>query len=156
MIARYETKEMAKIWSLENQYATYRNDVFLERAVFGERLRAAMGMPLRDAGDFRPIFSDMEEADTGEHYYTPPLINVIKFACNACPEKRVFVTNACQGCLAHPCMEVCPKKAISMVNGHSFIDQSKCIKCGKCEQACPQHLPIRDLLVRVADTLLKD
>jgi hypothetical protein len=27
---------------------------------------------------------------------------------------------------------------------------SACIKCGKCEQACPQHLPIRDLLVEVA------
>jgi predicted aldo/keto reductase-like oxidoreductase len=27
---------------------------------------------------------------------------------------------------------------------------SDCIKCGKCEKACPQHLPIRDLLVEVA------
>ena len=27
---------------------------------------------------------------------------------------------------------------------------SDCIKCGKCENACPQHLPIRDLLGEVA------
>lgn len=27
---------------------------------------------------------------------------------------------------------------------------SDCIKCGKCEHACPQHLPIRELLVEVA------
>lgn len=27
---------------------------------------------------------------------------------------------------------------------------SECIKCGKCEQICPQHLKIRDLLVQVA------
>lgn len=28
---------------------------------------------------------------------------------------------------------------------------SDCIKCGKCEQVCPQHLEIRELLVKVAE-----
>ena len=32
---------------------------------------------------------------------------------------------------------------------------SDCIKCGKCEAACPQHLPIRDLLEKVAETFDK-
>ena len=27
---------------------------------------------------------------------------------------------------------------------------SDCLKCGKCEKACPQHLPIRQLLEEVA------
>ena len=32
---------------------------------------------------------------------------------------------------------------------------SNCIKCGKCEKACPQHLPIRKLLEDVADEFEK-
>jgi len=72
-----------------------------------------------------------------EKYYEPPLVNVISFACNACPETSVFVTNNCQGCLAHPCTAVCPVKATSIVNGHSVIDSTKCLKCGRCADACP-------------------
>ena len=30
---------------------------------------------------------------------------------------------------------------------------SHCIRCGKCEAACPQHLPIREALVRVQEEL---
>ena len=79
----------------------------------------------------------IEESAIAEKYYDDPLVNVIKFACNACPEKTVVVTDTCQGCLAHPCKEVCPKDAISMVNGKSYIDQEKCIKCGRCMDVCP-------------------
>ena len=32
---------------------------------------------------------------------------------------------------------------------------SDCIRCGKCESICPQHLPIRELLVEVAKTFEK-
>ena len=33
---------------------------------------------------------------------------------------------------------------------------SDCIRCGQCERACPQHLPIRELLVQVAGIFEKD
>ncbi len=125
------------------EMASYRESIFLERAVVGERLRVAMGMSLRPVSEHAPIAQGVEASVIGEKYYEPPLINVIKFACNACPEKKVFVTEGCQGCLEHPCKEVCPKGAISMVNGKSHIDEEKCIKCGKCVQSCPYNAIIK-------------
>lgn len=32
---------------------------------------------------------------------------------------------------------------------------SDCVKCGRCEDACPQHLPIRQLLMDVAEEFEK-
>ena len=92
---------------IPGEIGNYRSDVFLERAIVGERLRLAMGLPYRSAADPAPISDNIEAADQPETYYTPPLINVMKFACNACHKMRVMVTDGCQGCLAHPCVEVC-------------------------------------------------
>lgn len=36
------------------------------------------------------------------------------------------------------------------VNGHGKNAPSQCIKCGACEQVCPQHIAIRDELVKVS------
>ena len=115
----------------------YRDSIFLERAIVGERLRLSMGLPLRPIDEHAPLSTGIEEAARPEKYYEPPLINIIKFACNACPEKSFHVTDMCQGCLAHPCVEVCPKGAVSIVHGKSVIDQSKCVKCGQCANVCP-------------------
>ncbi len=43
------------------------------------------------------------------------------------------------------------RKVYTVNNGKA----GDCIKCGKCEQICPQHLKIRDLLVQVADEFEK-
>ena len=114
-----------------------RSSIFLERAIISERVRLAMGMSLRPLDESVPASEGLEHSVIADKYYEPPLINVIKFACNACPEKIIKVTAMCQGCLAHPCQEVCPKHAISFRNGKSHIDQSLCVKCGRCVNSCP-------------------
>lgn len=119
-----------------DEIGAYKSSLFLERAVIGERLRLAMGLPTRKLGEYNNISDSVEETIIAEKYYEPPLINVIKFACNRCPDNVVTVTNGCQGCLEHPCIEICPRGAISKVNGKAHIDPDRCIKCGKCVGAC--------------------
>ena len=96
-----------------------------------------MGMSLNPADKPTRITKGIDESNISEKYYEPPLLQVIPSACNECKEKAFIVGEQCQGCMAHPCMEVCPKKAISFKDGYSYIDQEKCIKCGQCKKVCP-------------------
>ena len=91
---------------IPGEISTYRESIFLERAIVGERLRLAMGLPLLPVSKQAPISTGVEESMIDEKVYDPPLINIIKFACHKCAEKRVVVTDGCQGCLEHPCTEV--------------------------------------------------
>lgn len=120
----------------------HRESVFLERAIASERVRLAMGLNIRPVQTRHLMTEGMDQAAIAEQYYEPPLINIIPYACHACPTNQYRVTESCQNCLAASCQKVCPKGAISFVNGKSCIDQSKCIKCGKCAKACPYHAVI--------------
>lgn len=117
----------------------HRESIFLERAIAGERVRLAMGLGVRPIQTRTLMTDGMDAAAVAEQYYEPPLVNIIPYACHACPTNRYEVTEHCQNCLAASCQKVCPKGAISFVNGKSYIDKEKCIKCGKCAKACPYH-----------------
>lgn len=115
----------------------FRESIYRERAVSSERTRLALGLSLRPQNKPVHITSGLNDATVDEMYYEPPLMQVIPSACNACEDNVYEVSNLCRGCLAHSCMEVCPKDAITHVDGQAHIDKSKCIKCGKCKNACP-------------------
>jgi len=122
---------------VDNEDTEYWESFYRERAVVRERIRLAMGMSLRPEDAPVHVSQGVEESNIAEKYYEPPLMQVIPSACNCCPENDYKITERCMGCVAHPCREVCPKGAISMVNGKSYIDQEKCIRCGKCKAICP-------------------
>ena len=117
----------------------HRESVFLERAIAGERVRLAMGLSIRPIQTRTLMTEGMDHAAIAEQYYEPPLINIIPYACHACPTNRYRVTEDCQNCLAASCQQVCPRNAVSFVNGKSWIDPEKCVRCGKCAAACPYH-----------------
>ncbi len=95
---------------------TMRCCVYKERAILGERVKLAMG---------------------GNKNHLNP-IEVIKIACDECPVGGYEVTNACRGCLAHRCEDVCKKGAITFDRDHvAHIDKSKCVECGACAKVCP-------------------
>lgn len=117
----------------------HRESVFLERAIAGERVRLAMGLSIRPIQTRTLMTEGMDAAACAEQYYEPPLVNIIPYACHACPTNQYRVTENCQNCLAASCQRVCPRDAVSFVNGKSQIDPEKCIKCGRCAKACPYH-----------------
>ncbi len=95
---------------------TMRCCIYKERAILSERVKIAIGK--------------------GKSASNP--IEVIEIACDECPTGGYEVTNACRGCLAHRCEDVCKKGAITFdANYVAKIDKSKCIECGACAKVCP-------------------
>ena len=115
----------------------YRESIYRERQIASERVRLAMGLSLRPANRPVHVTSGMDKSDIADKYYEPPLMQVIPSACDKCPDNEYCVSDQCRNCVSHACVKVCPKGAVSIVDGKSYIDQSKCIKCGKCKSACP-------------------
>lgn len=95
---------------------TMRCCIYKERAILAERVKIAMG-----------------GATTNQN-----IIEVIDIACDECPMGGYEVTNACRGCLAHRCEDVCKFGAITFDENHvANIDKSKCKECGACSKVCP-------------------
>ncbi len=128
---------------LPGEFSEHRDNIFHERAIIGERLRLALGLPVRSAKELTTLEDGIELVDVSHRVYQPPLVNVINFACMACPTKTVEITSNCRKCMGHPCINLCPVKAISFDKTQARIDKDKCIRCGRCLQNCPYHAIIK-------------
>ena len=53
------------------------------------------------------------------------------------PQKSPTVTTKCTRCGS--CVEICPKKAISIGLERAIIDYAKCIRCYCCHEVCPEE-----------------
>jgi len=109
-----------------------------DRAILKLRLIARMGLRIEDIpeeDEYLPLSWYAKKA-LERRSLEEPVLTVIDEACHACVQTRMFVTNACQGCMARPCMVNCPKKAISIQNGKAVIDNDLCVDCGICTKAC--------------------
>lgn len=43
-----------------------------------------------------------------------------------------------------------------LVQGYGLKPATECVKCGKCEEACPQHISIRDQLTELSESLFEE
>lgn len=119
-----------------NTEVPYRCCIHKERAILRDRAIAGLGFALEDDDEYTHLEKYAKKADERTEI-EKHVLTVIGTACKGCSANRIYVTDLCQGCIARPCLSSCSFGAISIVNGKSVIDESKCKKCTKCMHVCP-------------------
>ena len=111
----------------------YRCCEFKERAIFDQRIKAVMGFNIAENKEksLKELAVSMTQQQKNKN-----IVEVIDTACDSCPIDKYIVTDACRNCVAHKCVNACPVNAIVIIQNKAYIDQDKCVECGKCAQAC--------------------
>ena len=109
--------------------------------------------------DFKPLTSEEEEA--------------VKKVCDIFSAQNLIACTSCRYCIDDSPMDIEIPNLFALLNSKKVFNNwntdyyyhnvytinngkaSSCIECGKCEEVCPQHLKIRDLLVDVANEFEK-
>ncbi len=120
----------------------FRCCIYHDREIIRQRVIARMGCSLEDYDEEKTLEEYAKES-LERKKPTWPILTVLDEACNACVKSQYMVTNACQACIARPCIVNCPKKCISIKNGRAIIDGDNCINCGLCLSNCPYHAIIK-------------
>lgn len=114
--------------------------IYHDREIIKNRIIARLGISVEGKEDSGIPLSEYAKLALEREKPTWPMLTVLDEACNACVRANFMVTDACQACLARPCMMNCPKNAITILDEkRAYIDSSKCINCGLCLKNCPYH-----------------
>ncbi|MBR1775626.1 4Fe-4S binding protein [bacterium] len=114
----------------------YRCCVYKERAIIKDRAIAGLGFSIEDDDETVSLAKYARKA-IERREISEKNLTVLQAACKGCSTNRIYVTDLCQGCVARPCLSSCKFGAISIENGRSVVDDSKCKKCQMCVKACP-------------------
>ena len=120
----------------------YRCCIYKERAIIKDRTIAGLGFPIEEDDETVSLGTYAKKALERKEISDKNL-TVLQAACKGCATNRIYVTDLCQGCVARPCTTACKFGAISIVNGRSVIDDSKCKKCKMCVNACPYNAIVK-------------
>jgi len=120
----------------------FRCCIYKERAILRDRVIADLGFSIEEDNEETSLAVYAKESLNRETFDNK-VLTVIGAACKGCVPNRMYVTNLCQGCVARSCMHACKFGAISIVNGKSYIDSSKCKNCKMCMAACPYNAIVK-------------
>jgi len=113
--------------------------IFKDRAMIRNKIMALLGINIEEEEDETKDLSFFLEKALNRKSVDCPVLTVIDIACHSCEKEEYYVTDLCQGCSARPCESNCPIGAIKVINGRAVIDQTKCVKCGRCKDMCPYN-----------------
>lgn len=114
----------------------YRCCIYKEREILRDRAIAGLGFAIEETEESE-LLSNMAKAALKRDCPEENPLTVLQTACKGCVPSRIYVTDLCQGCVARPCVGTCRFGAITVKDGKSVIDPSKCKNCGMCAKACP-------------------
>ena len=81
--------------------------IYKDRAILRFQVMAALGFRLEDEEDDSTPLSVYAEKALEREQPSAPILTVCDTACQGCIPARYYVTDACQNCIAHPCIGSC-------------------------------------------------
>ncbi|MCK5780567.1 MAG: monomeric [FeFe] hydrogenase [Psychrilyobacter sp.] len=128
---------------LPGDHTFYGESVYLEREILKQRIKIFLNFDIEKTANMElyELKEFLEARLDGKQYPKEyrgidKAIEVIREACDQCPESKYYATDLCRNCTAKSCFNACPKDAITFKNNRAVIDNRKCINCGLCAKAC--------------------